>query len=95
MYAVAGKWAMDPAQQGEQDRALHDQIVPMVKAAPGLVSGYWGRVADAVEAFSFVEFEDRVSAEGFTDVVSSDPEDRAKSGVEAGWLTIIEIVATA
>ena len=95
MYAVAGKWLMDPAQLEEQDRVLHDQIVPMVKAAPGFVSGYWGRAADGVEAVSFVVFEDRSSAEGFAEVVGSDPEDRARSGIEPGWLTITEIVATA
>ena len=54
MYAVVGKWRMDPAQQEEQERTLHAQIVPMVKEAPGFVSAYWGRVADGNEAVSFV-----------------------------------------
>lgn len=95
MYAVLGKWRMDPAQQEEQERTLHAQIVPMVKEAPGFVSAYWGRVADENEAVSFVLFEDRGTAQGFADVVNSDPEDRERAGVEPGWLTVTEIVATA
>jgi hypothetical protein len=95
MYAVVGKWRMDPAQREEQDRILNDQIVPMVKQAPGFVSGYWGRAADGVQAVSFVVFEDQAAADGFAATVESDPEDRARAGVEAGWLTITEIVAVA
>jgi hypothetical protein len=41
MYAVLGRWLMDPAQQEQQERALHEQLVPMVKQAPGFVSAYW------------------------------------------------------
>jgi hypothetical protein len=86
---------MDPAQQEEQDRVLNDQIVPMVKQAPGFVSGYWGRTADGAEAVSFIVFEDQAAAEGFAATVESDPEDRAQAGVEPGWLTTVEVkVAT-
>lgn len=95
MYAVAGKWLMDPAQQEQQDQVLHDQIVPMVKAAPGFVSGHWSRAADGVEHVSFLLFDDQASAEAFADTVRSDPMDRARSGVEPAWLAVTEIVATA
>jgi len=95
MHAVVGKWRMDPAQHEEQDRTLNDQILPMVKQAPGFVSGYWGRAADGVEHVSFVVFEDQATAEGFAAVVRSDPEDRARAGVEPDWLTIVELVAVA
>ena len=95
MYAVVGKWQMDPAQRVEQDQALNDQIVPMVKQAPGFVSASWGRTADGVESVSFVVFEDEASAKAFAEVVASDPEHRELAGVEPGWLTTIEIGVTA
>jgi hypothetical protein len=96
MYAVVGTWLMDTAQQEMQDRVLHEQIVPMVKQAPGFVSAYWGRAVDRAESVSFVVFDDRAAAEGFAANVDTDPEDRGQVGVEpSGRLTIVEISATA
>jgi hypothetical protein len=87
---------MDPAQREQQDRGLHEQIVPMVKQAPGFVSGYWTRAVDEPEAVSFVVFENRAAAEGFAAMVETNPEGREQYGVESsGWLKITEIAATA
>jgi hypothetical protein len=96
MYAVLGRWLMDPAQQEQQERVLHEQLVPMVKQAPGFVSAYWGRDVGGPESVSFVVFDDRASAEAFVAMVSSDPTDRGSQGVEpSGQLTMVEIEATA
>jgi hypothetical protein len=97
MHAVVGKWLMDPAQQELQDQVLNEQILPMVKQVPGFVCGYWGRAADgAPEGVTFVVFDDQAAAEGFAATVNTDPEGREQHGVESsGWLTIVEIAATA
>jgi hypothetical protein len=95
MYAVAGKWVMDPAQRELQDRVLHEEIVPMVKAAPGFVSAHWSRALDGIAHVSFVVFENQASAEGFVKLVESDPHGRDEAGVESNWLTVTEIIATA
>ena len=96
MYAVLGKWLMDPDQHEAQARSLHEQIVPMVKQTPGFVSAYWGRDVTGSESVSFVVFDDQGSAEAFAAMVDTDPTDRGAGGVEpSGQLTIVEIVATA
>jgi heme-degrading monooxygenase HmoA len=95
MYAVVGKWKMDPSQIADQDSVLHERIVPMVKGSPGFVSGQWTRTADAAEAISFIVFEDQGSAEAFLEVVKSDPENRGEHGVENGFLIVAEVLASA
>jgi quinol monooxygenase YgiN len=96
MYAVVGKWQMDPAQREQQDQVLNEQIVPMVKQAPGFVSAYWARAVNAPESVSFVLFDNHADAERFAAVVRTDPEGREQYGVESsGWLSIVEIEATA
>jgi heme-degrading monooxygenase HmoA len=95
MYAVIGKWKMDPSQTADQDSVLHERIVPMVKGSPGFVSGQWTRTTDSTDAVSFIVFEDRGSADAFLDVVKSDPENRAEHGVENGFLIVAEVLATA
>ena len=96
MYAVLGTWLMDPGQREAQDQALHEQIVPMVKQAPGFVSAYWGRDVTGSESVSFVVFGDQASAEAFAAMVNTDPTDRGAGGVKpSGQLTIVEIAATA
>jgi hypothetical protein len=96
VYAVMGKWLMNPAQREQQDQVLNEQIVPTVKQATGFVSAYWGRSVDGADAISFVLFENQADAERFAAVVDTDPEDREQYGVESsGWLSIVEINATA
>jgi hypothetical protein len=96
MYAVVGRWVMDPAQRKRQDQVLNEQIVPMVKQAPGFVSAYWGRAVDGPESVSFISFDNQADAEQFAALVNTDPEDRAQYGVESSsWFSIVEIQATA
>ena len=95
MYAVVGKWKMDPSHTADQDDVLHERIVPIVRRSPGFVSGQWTRTTDAVDAISFIVFEDRGSAEAFLEAVKSDPENRSEHGVENGFLVVAEVLATA
>jgi hypothetical protein len=68
----------------------------MVKQAPGFVSAYWGRAVDGADAVSFVLFDNQAAAKQFAATVNTDPEGREQYGVESpGWLSIVEIGATA
>jgi hypothetical protein len=95
MFAVVGKWKMDPSQTADQDTVLHERIVPTVKASPGFISGHWTRTPDAVDAVTMILFEDEASAEAFRQVVASDPENRAEHGVAGDFLIVTEVLASA
>lgn len=41
MYAVVGRWTLDPAQREDQKPVLMERIVPGVRQLPGLVERYW------------------------------------------------------
>jgi hypothetical protein len=41
MFAVVGRWKLDPGHADKQREVLTQRIVPGVKAAEGFVSGYW------------------------------------------------------
>ena len=95
MYAVMSRWPMNADQQEIQDKVLHDRIVPMVKQAPGLVSGYWSRTADGAESVTFHVFDDEATATAFAAMVMTNPEDREKHGVGSpSWHAIMEIGAS-
>ncbi len=52
---------IDPAQADAARSVLNEQLVPMVKAAPGFIAGYWVEPADG-KGFSFVLFESEAQA---------------------------------
>ena len=47
---------IDPTQADQAEKALHEQIIPMVSAAPGFVAGYWLAPSDG-QAVSLVLFD--------------------------------------
>jgi hypothetical protein len=56
MHAALVSVSIDAAHEAEAETALRDAVVPMVKALPGFVSGYWLRPVDG-KAVSIVIFE--------------------------------------
>jgi hypothetical protein len=56
MHAALVSVKIDPAQAEASRPMLESQVVPMVKAAPGFIAGYWTEPADDT-GFSFVVFE--------------------------------------
>ena len=61
MYAAVVAANIPGGVNDARETTLHEQIVPMVSAAPGFVAGYW---LDAVDdhGLSVVVFEDEASA---------------------------------
>ena len=57
MFAVVVNVTIDPARASEAEELLHGTTVPMVKQAPGFVSGTWVRATDATSGQSLLLFE--------------------------------------
>ncbi len=56
MHAVLMTVTIDPAGLDQAQKALHEEINPMVSAAPGFIAGYWLDPTDG-EGLSLVVFE--------------------------------------
>lgn len=41
MHAAMVTVTIDPNQAGQAEKALREEVIPMVSAAPGFVAGYW------------------------------------------------------
>ncbi len=95
MFAVIGRWRLDPEHAEEQREALTQRIVPGVAQAKGFVAGHWSEPATTGEAHSFIVFEERDAAEAFAERVRRNrpnPEDR---GVRDDDLVVVELMAHA
>jgi len=66
MHAVLVRVTINDAEQAT--KALHEEIVPRVREAPGLVAGYWVRL-DGNEGRSLVVFESEEAARAAADQV--------------------------
>jgi hypothetical protein len=62
MYAMLVQVEIDSARASEAEDLLHSMTVPMVKQAPGFVSGTWMRAADRSRGQSVVLFESEGTA---------------------------------
>jgi hypothetical protein len=66
MYAVVGRWTLDPAQREDQKPVLMERIVPGVRQLSGLVERYWaGDEDEGDRAFTFIVFDTLDAAESF------------------------------
>ncbi len=60
-YAVIGVWSMDASRWEEQQRVLHERLVPMVSQIPGFVAGYWMGDRSASKTFTTIVLEDEAA----------------------------------
>jgi hypothetical protein len=56
MHAALVTVTIDPASAEASRSALQEQVIPMIKASPGFVAGYWLEPKDG-QGFAFVVFE--------------------------------------
>ena len=95
MYAVAGRWRLDPSKSEQQAEALTG-IVAGVRQLPGFVRGFWSRdVADSTANLTWIVFETREQAEGFRRSVEQNMPAQQESGVARNDLVLVEVVAEA
>ncbi|MEU6141607.1 YdhR family protein [Streptomyces sp. NPDC047081] len=95
MYAVVGVWSMDESRHEEQQRTLHEQIVPLTRKQPGFVTGYWMRDAETGKSHTAMVFDDEQSAGAFKRFVESRSREAAMAGVTADFFALVEVVADA
>ena len=62
MYAVFGRVEIDSSRADEAIELLNNYTVPMVKQAPGFVSGTWARSEDGTRGQSVLPFENEGAA---------------------------------
>jgi hypothetical protein len=90
MYAAILTVTIDPAQEDAARSNLMSQVVPMVKAAPGFVAGYWTAPSNG-KGSSFVVFETEDQARQTAPPAGSSP----GPGVTVDSVDFREVVASA
>ncbi len=73
MHAVLVKVRIDPARYDEAMQGLRENVVPMVKGAPGFAKGTW--FGDTETGHGLVVFESDAQAQQMAATVTSDPGD--------------------
>jgi hypothetical protein len=93
MYAVIGRWNMDPSREADQSRELRDVIVPMVTARPGFVAGYWSRDPETGRSHTTIVWETEESARDFKELVDESRQRAATYGVTNDFLVVADVLA--
>ncbi len=75
MYGVIGQVKIDPARGDEAEKMLHEQVIPMVKQAPGFVTAHWLRSDDGASGYSMIIFESEADARKAVESVQPPPGD--------------------
>jgi quinol monooxygenase YgiN len=95
MFAVAGRWSLDPA-HAEQQRSALGGIVEGVRQRPGFVRGFWSRdAADPAVNITYIVFEQQDQAEEFMAAVRGNAPAQTDAGVASDELRLVEVVADA
>jgi hypothetical protein len=95
MYAVIGRWSVDPSREDEQSRELHDVIVPMISVRPGFVAGYWSRDPETGRSHTTIVWETEESAHDFKELVDRQRQLAASFGVTNDFLVVTDVLANA
>jgi hypothetical protein len=86
---------MDPARRDEQDRGLHELIIPSVRNHPGFVAGYWMRDPHSGKGHTTIVLDSEQSAQAFKETVLGNAQNQAKAGITTDSLALVEIVGQA
>lgn len=90
MHAVFVTVNIAAAQFEQSQKSLHDQVVPRVKQAPGVINGYWIVRADHAQGASMVVFDTREHADAMVNMVRQQP---LPPGVTLSSVEVREVVA--
>jgi hypothetical protein len=72
MFAAVGHVSIDPNRIDEAEQLLREMVIPMVKQAPGFVSGIWTHSADG-KGVGIVTFETEADARALVDQMRAMP----------------------
>jgi hypothetical protein len=93
MHAVVGVWSMDESLSGARDRWLREEVVPMTRACPGFVAGYWTRDPETGRGHTFAVFAAQGFAADFKALVESRARESALAGLTQDVLALVEVDA--
>lgn len=93
MYAVVGIWTEAEGRRDEQDRGLHDEVIPIVKAHPGFVAGYWMRDPETGKGYTTSVLDSEESANAFKALVVGRAQQGARVGITNDLLAVTEVLA--
>jgi hypothetical protein len=93
MHAVAVRVTFNDVEAAET--MLREEIVPMVKQAPGFVSGWWTRDSDRTNGSSFMIFESEEAAQAAKERIESNEGPGGSDHVNLDGVEIREVVANA
>lgn len=91
MHAVTASVTIDESHMAEAQEQLHSRVVPQVKQAPGLISGYWLAPVGG-KGFSVLLFESEEQAKGAADMARNS---QAPDFVRFDTIEVREVVAQA
>jgi hypothetical protein len=92
MHAVFVTAEIAAGQFEHARKGLHDEVMPRVSKAPGLVKAFWTVRADQTQGLSCLVFDTKQNAEGAVSMIRSSP---PPPGVTIGNVEIREVVAQA
>ena len=93
MHAVLVEVELEAARSGEAEAFLRNELLPMVRQAPGFVSGTWTRSEDGIHGRSMVIYDDQESAKAAASRAAQGP----PPGVPVRFVSaeVFEVVAQA
>lgn len=95
MYAVVGIWTVVEDQREEAERELRDDVIPMINAHPGFVSGYWMGDRETGKGHSTVVFDSEARARQFKELLESQLRRAACQGATNDTLALVEVFGAA
>lgn len=95
MYAVIGRWMINPSRVEDLDRQLHDVVAPRVAACCGFVAGYWTRDPETGRAHTTVVWDSEQAARNFKELLDGQRRRAAELGVINDFLVVTEVVVYA
>ena len=72
MHAVVGNVSIESGREDEAVAYLKENVLPMVKQAPGVIAGYWVDPRDG-KGFGITLYESEEAARGAVDMARSAP----------------------
>ena len=94
-HATVALFRMDPAMEDAQLQGLRDFIVPSVRDAPQVVTGFWSLDRSAGESVAFITFDSLESAEALAANVRNNAANQTAVGIELLSVRVAEITAHA
>ena len=73
MHALVIHVSLEPGHREEGRKELETRVVPAVKQAPGVVSGYWSESPEGDHGYSMVFFESEATAQAGGEMARNGP----------------------